>query len=79
MSTSSVGCPSKEPAAPSEVVVARVIAAVHGAMVCFVLAVLVSHLAGLHLGLIGQVALVGAFLTGAGALAVRSRPHGGRG
>ncbi len=67
----------------SEAAVARFIAAVHGALVCFVLAVVVGHLAGLYLGLIGQVALVGAFLTGAGAgagaLAVRSWAAGGRG
>lgn len=81
MSTSSLGRPSKKPAALSEVAVARVTAAVHGAMVCFVLVVVVSHLAGFHLGMIGQVALVATFLTGAGAgaLAVGSRPRGGRG
>jgi len=80
MTTSSLGRPGpKRSVAVSEAAVARFIAAVHGALVCFVLAVVVGHLAGLYLGLIGQVALVGAFLTGAGALAVRSWAAGGRG
>jgi len=80
MTASSLGPTGpKRRAALSEVAVARVTAAVHGAMVCFVLAVLVGHLAGFHLGSIGQVALVGAFLTGAGALVVGSRPAGGCG
>lgn len=50
MSTLSLGRPSKKPTALSEVAVARVTAAVHGAMVCFVLAVLVGHLAGVTSG-----------------------------
>jgi len=80
MTTSSLGRPGpKRRAALSKVVVARVNAAVHGALVCFVLAVVVGDLAGLHLDLIGQVALVGAFLTGAGALVLRSWAAGGRG
>ena len=80
MTTSSLGRPGpKRSVAVSEAAVARFIAAVHGALVCFVLAVVVAHRAGLHLDLIGQVALVGAFLTGAGALALRSWAAGGRG
>ncbi len=82
MTASSLGRPGpKRSVAVSEAAVARFIAAVHRALVCFVLAVVVAHRAGLHLDLIGQVALVGAFLIGAGAgvLALRSWAAGGRG
>lgn len=80
MSTSSVDrSGSTGRLAVSEVAVVRLTAAVHGAMVCFVLKVVVGHLAGRHLGLAGQAAVAGAFLTSAGALAVWSRPTGWRG
>ena len=80
MSTSSVrGSGSTNRPALSEVTVGRVTAAVHGAMVCFVLIGVVGHLAGHRLGLTGQLAVVGAFLTGAVALAVWARPPGWRG
>ncbi len=63
----------------SELAVARVTAAVHGALVCLVLIVVALHALGFQLGPAGDLDLVGALLLGAASQVVWSGRTRGRG
>jgi len=63
----------------SELDVARVTAAVHGTLVCFVLIVVALHALGFQLGTAADLELVGVLLLGAAGQVVWSGRAGGRG
>ncbi len=63
----------------SELAVGQVTAAVHGALVCFVLIIVAVHALGFQLGTAGGLELVVVLLLGAAGQVVWSGGAGGRG